>query len=262
MHIQKLPTYSCERYYLLSEIEQRAEFVFIDEPNRKITERRSTQNPRIDSIFLLWDASRGFGGLKENIREILGIFPSCQNRCIIVVDCLVASEKEFESKTKDELEDFFSWSQTAFPDSFIFVGISDKASGMPGLEKLCDFMEFAVSCAPAVTGNIRLIGKTRQDCLGHDPDREPDAVSDVFQVLCSRSVEAQVKWEKEFKDYVQQLYGVHDSDSQEKSSTTHYEHENSQRWGITPFLVLLAVFGVVAAVVWSYYDFLLMQFLK
>jgi hypothetical protein len=74
MHIQKLPDYRCERYYLLSEIEQRAEFVFIDEPESKSKERKSTQNPRIDTVFLLWDASKGIESLKNNIRRILELY--------------------------------------------------------------------------------------------------------------------------------------------------------------------------------------------
>lgn len=246
MHIQKLPTYSCERYYLLSEIEQRAEFVFIDEPDCKAKGRQSTQNPRIDSIYLLWNSSSDVEGLKGNIKKLLELYPSCQSRCVIVVECLVTSELEFDSTVKSKIDELFTWAGKSYPDVFIFVGVSDKPSGTPGLEKLEGFMKDAVASAPGVSGNLRLIGMTRQDCLGHDPNREPDADSDVFQVLCCRSVEACEHWQGQFRDYIQQLYGVLDGNP--SAALTGPEASGFKACGVMTLVVALAVVAVIVGV--------------
>ena len=214
MHIQKLPSYSSERYYLLSEIEQRVTFVFLDEPESKSSEQVSTQNPIIDVIYLLWNSSEGWEMLKSNIQKVLERYPSCLSRCLIVVECLTSSKEEFETEVTDQLDRIFKWADKSFPDSALFVGVADKAAGTPGLEKVEEFVKFTNASAPGVTSNIRLIGLTRQECLGHDPVREPDAESGLFQVLVCSSLEHYTQWEKLFKEYVKKLYGVEEAEEE------------------------------------------------
>lgn len=216
MHIQKLLSYSCERYYLLSEIEQSVHFVFLDEPESKSSEQVSTQNPLIDVIYLLWKAEDGWEILKSNIQTILDRYPSCLSRCLIVVECLTRSEEEFENDVKDQLERIFKWADKAFPDSPLFVGVCDQVSGTPGLEKVEEFLKFTVASAPTAAGNIRLIGLTRQECLGHDPVREPDAASGLYQVLVNSSSGHYAHWEKQYKEYVQKLYGVESAEEEDE----------------------------------------------
>ena len=219
MHIQQLPTYSCERYYLLSEIEQRASFVFMDEPDN--SEQVSTQNPRIDVVYLLWDYSHGVEWVKKRIETVLDRHPSCLSRCLIVLECLVASKDAFESsEIQAPMEALFEWAEEVCPSSFLFIGVSDKITGTPGLEKCYDFLKFIVTAAPAAEGNIRFIGATRADCLGYDPTREPDAGSDVYQVLCCRSINAYNLWERLFKEFIQKLYGIEDAEKGDNTSTT------------------------------------------
>lgn len=249
MHIQSLPNYSCERYYLLSEIEQRAEMVFNDEPESKSNERRSTQNPRIDVIFLLWNAADGLEVVRTNIQKLLERHPSCLSRCLIVVECLVASENEFLTEVKDEIESLFKWANKVCPESFLFVGVSDKPTGTPGLEKIEDFLKFTVTAAPAAAGNIRFLGITRQDCLGFDPVREPDGGNDVYQVLCCGSAEEYAIWEKLFKEYVQTLYGVEDVvAAPDVDAQCEVMAGKSKGNSLVLFLVLVAVLVAAAAV--------------
>ena len=67
MHIQKLPDYSCERYYLLSEIEQRAEFVFIDEASRAFGSSTIVSNVEAKEISNnKWEPYKNFGRDKTN----------------------------------------------------------------------------------------------------------------------------------------------------------------------------------------------------
>lgn len=250
MHIQKLATYSSERYYLLSEIEQRAEFLFIDEPDSKEKECQSTQNPRINTVYMLWDAKDDVLLLKNNIKKILELFPCCQSRCMVTVDCLVTSERDFDTVVKDQIEELFAWAKNHYPDIFIFVGVADKPSGTPGLEKLEDFMKNAVEAAPGVTGNFRVIGMTRRDCLGHDPDREPDADSDVFQVLCCGSAEECTQWEAQLLEYVKKLYdGVETSPA---AALTGSEAAGFRACGSVALFSLLAVAVVVLGLVVQY----------
>lgn len=251
MHIQTLPNYSCERYYLLSEIEQRAELVFIDEPESKNNELRSTQNPRIDVMFLLWNAADGLETVKMNIQKVLDRHPSCLSRCLIVVECLVASEKEFLTEVKDEIESLFKWANKVCPESFLFVGVSDKPTGTPGLEKVEDFLKFTVAAASGTAGNIRFLGVMRQDCLGHDPVREPDGGNDVYQVLCCSSAEAYAAWEKVFKEYVQTLYGVEDVETVLAADSKDAAAKPKNK-GLVVFLVLLAVLMAAMAVLYQY----------
>lgn len=250
MYIQSLPNYSCERYYLLSEIEQRSELVFIDEPESKNNELRSTQNPRIDVVFLLWNAANGLEVLKNNIQNVFERHPSCLSRCLIVVECLVKSKEEFLTEVQNDIESLFKWANKVFPESFLFVGVSDKPTGTPGLEKVEDFLKFTVAAAPATTGNIRFIGVTRQDCLGHDPVREPDGGNDVYQVLCCSSAEAYTAWEKTFKEYVQTLYGVEDVRTASVVGPQDASASPKKK-GLVIFLVLLAVVVATMAVVYQ-----------
>jgi hypothetical protein len=250
MHIQKLLTYSSERYYLLSEIEQRAEFVFTDEPDSKAKERQSTQNPRIDSVYLLWDSNTDIALLKINIKKILELYPSCQSRCLFVVECLVADEHNFDAVVKDQLDGLFTWAQKAHPEVFIFVGVADKPSGTPGLEKLEEVMRGAVAVAPSVAGHFRVIGMTRRDCLGHDPDREPDADSNVFQVLCCRSVEESDEWLRQFYEYVRQLYSTVPANP--SAALTGPEAAGFKAWGAVSLVTVVAAAVVAVGFVMQY----------
>lgn len=253
MHIRKLQSYSSERYYLLSEIEQSVHFVFLDEPESKSSEQVSTQNPLIDVIYLLWKSEDGWEILKSNIQKILDRHPSCLSRCLIVVECLSRNEEEFETDVKDQLERIFKWADKAFPDSPLFVGVSDKASGTPGLEKVEEFIKFTVASAPTAAGSIRLIGITRQECLGHDPVREPDADSGLFQVLVNSSPEHYTHWEKQFKEYVQKLYGV-ESTEEEEDVTVAAASPKKVPKGMSGLAVLFFL-GVVALAVAVMYQF-------
>jgi len=248
MHVQRLSNYSSERYYLLSEIEQDANFVFLDEPESKSSAQLSTQNPLIDVVYLLWKTSDGWEILKSNIQKILDRYPSCLSRCLIVVEGLTNNEAEFENEAKDSIERIFKWADKAFPDSALYVGVSDKVSGTPGLEKVEEFLKFTVASAPASAGNIRLIGITRQECLGHDPVREPDADSGLFQVLVCHSHEAATQWEKLFKEYVQKLYGIEDSGDEVVQVSPKKAHKSSS----PSFAVVLALALLALAVAGAY----------
>ena len=252
MHIQKLPDYSCERYYLLSEIEQRAEFVFIDEASSKAKERTSTQNPRIDSIYLLWDAENHWSNLKQNLEKIMVKYPSCESRCIIIVECLIKDEKTFDTIVNAQVNELLEWTSEKYPESFMFVGVSDQVSGTPGLEKLEDFMKFLVTSAPGVSGNIRLIGVTRQDCLGHDPNREPDGGSGVYQILCCSSIDQYIRWETQVREYIQQLYGVQDSTNNPINTLTNPETTAFKITTILPFTVLLTIIVIIVGIIMQY----------
>lgn len=208
-----LPNYCPERYYLLSEIEQRASFVIIDEsPTLAIGEGS------LGVVYLLWNVGAGNSEkeLKQKIKRIFSNSVFKPSRFIVSIEALIRT-RDIYPETKSTILALLDWYHEEYPSGCMVVGVSDSKAGTPALERCLELLQLMASesmIAQAQTeeveqipddeeavkevllasGKLLFIADTRQDCMGHDPLREPDAAADVFQRICYKSAELYEPW--------------------------------------------------------------------
>ena len=83
--------------------------------------------------------------------------------------------------------------------------------------------------------------------------REPDADSGLFQVLVNSSQEHYAPWEKQFKEYVQKLYGVESSEEEEDTTMTAPSPKKASK-GMSGMAILffLSIVAVAMAVMYQF----------
>mmetsp|Transcript_31130 Transcript_31130/g.52561 ORF Transcript_31130/g.52561 Transcript_31130/m.52561 type:complete len:260 (-) Transcript_31130:79-858(-) len=246
MHVEKLPKYTCERYYLLSEIEQRAVFVFLDEDNEADPDLPDS----LDVIYLLWNSeTEDVDAIKDKLDMIQVRYPNClQKRTLVAIECFIPSDEYFHSNGKSNVATLLSWFNQYYPSSLCFIGVADSVSGTSALEKCHDFIEFLLAAAPLSEEYTRLIGYTRQEMLGHDPSREPDASSGVTQYLCSAPLEQVENWESKYKQVLIDSYSSRVSRKKEARDRVTSEAGRSGRSAIRNFLLVVPLVAVLIVV--------------
>jgi hypothetical protein len=215
VNIKYLPTFSTERFYLLSELEQICDgkmngiYSQPDDdssseqeqinPSKSFTESYWTQlrneikkqnNEReerkeedIYLIYLLWNERNGVEKLFESFEITLGGFEYNERygkalKRVIAVEILL---NEKGSWTKEQ-EKFFIQTlrqlSTKYPSLQFIFGIADNFAS-PALEALLtvatEFQKQSQSC--------QILTSSEENFLGHNIRAEPDAISGVFQVL-------------------------------------------------------------------------------
>lgn len=81
-----LPSYTAERYYLLSEIEQRAKFVYTSEASEGERADIKTLNDEQQlAIYILWDTRDGIEKLSSQVSEIDEFLRYSPNRRFVLL---------------------------------------------------------------------------------------------------------------------------------------------------------------------------------
>jgi hypothetical protein len=213
-----LPTFSTERFYLLSELEQISDgqmhgiYSSPDEdpspgqeqvnevtPSKSFTEaywtklrnnlkkqKNETEGKEKDDIFLiylLWNESNGVEKLMENFETTLGGFEYNERygkaiKRVIAVEIML---NEKGSWTKEQ-EKFFIQTLRQLSAKYaslqFIFGIADNFAS-PALEALLTVAtEFQKQ-----SQSCQIITSSEANFLGHNIRAEPDAISGVFQVL-------------------------------------------------------------------------------
>ena len=109
--------------------------------------------------------------------------------CIeVVVDQYVES---IMNGVKKRIFNIVNWIRDTHSFGCIYVGICDSVGGAPALEAILDYAKiiedhnFATLLSSEVlTLRVVAVNRQMQEFLGHDPTREPDAVSGVYQAEC------------------------------------------------------------------------------
>jgi hypothetical protein len=214
--ITHLPSYSTERFYLLSELEElcgEPQAIYPDPeeeagpekclpPSSHETEKywlkkfNSSQanQESITLIYLLWNESDGithfmntleltlgsvqFNSKMSSTEPTLSSTSSCLQR-IIAVEILLTAKGVW---TKEQ-EIFFSETliqlSAKYPSLQFIFGLADNYAS-PALEAL---LHTATALHTQQPYTCQLVASHTSTFLGHNKDAEPDAISDVFQVL-------------------------------------------------------------------------------
>jgi hypothetical protein len=189
MLVQTLPKYTTERYYLLSEIEQLSEFVFLEEDNT------FTQNKEIAVIYILWNVTNDNVEIfRTNFAKMIynfsTKFPQIKYS-LILIEAIIPNKKTID--TYDAIvSNLLNWLNNLSIvgiSNFVIVGVSDHVSGSPALEKGFEFIESISKTVklPSLINSSVFFSDNKKTYLGHNPSREPDAADDVYQVICSNS---------------------------------------------------------------------------
>jgi hypothetical protein len=203
MKIEILPSYSAEKYYLLSELEQKCHFIYTEEyTGQRKSENNDSQRKTIlkedsiltffyflfssfttnenDSTHILQNAVQLFNVLSED---------ACfdPSSSVIVIDLLLVTTADFYDVTfRSRLTSLSDTLKKETGIGLIIIAISDSKGALPGLEKIYDLIERLLpgysSSSPQQIATI--VTPSPSTLLGHDPDSDStDAVNDIFQAL-------------------------------------------------------------------------------
>jgi hypothetical protein len=175
---QQLPSYTTERYYLLSEIEQKSTFVFLDDDDVEVS------TCRFGIMYLLCNADDDISVIKSKLREIVRC---AQLHLVDMEHSLVAVEVLSNATVINEenaakLHTIAKWILESHKIRCICFGLCNHASGTPALEKAYEYAS-KIHAATEPAPYIKFIATQRSDFLGHDALRQPDGQSGVWQTL-------------------------------------------------------------------------------
>lgn len=119
-------------------------------------------------------------------------------RSICCIEIVISNESSWKSRELEKVvDDVIKWMDESCEFGCIYVGICDSVGGAPALEAILDYSKIiedhnihsssinSKSKNKSKSENevikLRVIALSATDMLGHDPSREPDAVSGVYQ---------------------------------------------------------------------------------
>lgn len=186
MWIETLGNNSAEHYYLISEIEQKAEFIHLNQPE---TQENILQHA-MTFLYTLWRPEEEDNkAILKKVQQLadfainskkLDVTSTC-----LIIDGLIPSNKVFDQALKARLNSLFQDIELLVPGiGLCVIGIVDNSAGTPGLEKLHDLIERILPGYVQMNKLSNLISLTDVDMMGHDPSRDPDGASHVHQYLC------------------------------------------------------------------------------
>jgi len=247
--IEELPTYTTERYFLLSELEQKFQLRFVDvlTESGNLCSESNVKDPLI-FVYKLWVfESCSQEKLFCNVNEIIGLMEKYQSKeemfankkLCIVIDLLLPRGKKVVDEVLETVKAILeheSWKR--FSDCFVLIAAFDHAAACPGIE-------FCYNCAERISpGYVSdslvgvLFAQSRAELMGADPGLEPDAVSGVYQVYCTTEVGGVEKC----------LAKLSEEASSKKASLSSKTKQSERQTSVFPHIVLLVLlFAIVFA---------------
>ena len=217
LHHQKLPSYTTERYYVLSEIEQVATFKSTEEVEGSAgnmdegVTTSSTKEGKKNFYYLLWDLHNGGLGTFKKDMTLLCASMEATNKStkessspsapddssplsgastFLAVEVMASKESQdnlvkmltqSDYEGQHDIAEAYAWVEKSFDFDLVVFGTCDKTSGTPAIELLQNLVSF--SFTDIYPSNLVIHALTIDAFLGHDANREPDADSDVTQAL-------------------------------------------------------------------------------
>jgi hypothetical protein len=196
MYVENLSSNSAEHYYLMSEIEQKADFIHLNKPETQL----KIEQHAMTFLYALWKPEKeetkvlleklqqltDFANIKHNLH-----IPSTT----VVIDCVISSNKVFNDAFKAVVNQLFQDIELVVPNAgLVIFGVIDNTAGTPGLEKIHDLIERILPGYVRVSKLANVISVTDIEMMGHDPSRDPDAESNVHQYLLYPYADMETKY--------------------------------------------------------------------
>jgi hypothetical protein len=191
---KQLPSYSTERFYLLSELENLcgSPLGYIEHDNSPPQSCDSDtywgQN-HVDEntvliVYVLWNTSHGENDLYDSIKCTLGTHGANSTprrfQRIIAVEATVSGE--LFPATAD-VEVYTKEIQNVYDGYEVIVGLSNNHTAAPALDAAFEYLKETISeCA---TTTVKVVTLRNENYLGGDAFCEPDAVSGIRQYVLS-----------------------------------------------------------------------------
>lgn len=230
---KQLPNYTTERYYLISEIEQETDdIICLDEYSLNIIDNKLNDG-RLIVVYILWKYCCGSEDLRNSLNNVTSHLKS-QQKVLLVIETLLPEKGYWNESTKSNITNELLTIQTLYHFGCIVFGISDCAIG-PALEAGLDCI---LEVKPEHKSSIIL--QRRSDLLGHDENLEPDAQSNVFQILLSK---------KNYSSWIDETFPRHKKINTSHSSTT----RGGALQGVDVSRVISLLF-IVISIIWFYFS--------
>lgn len=171
MIIERLPAYTSERYYLLSELEQVVEFT-------DLLSKKANKNDTVDGIlrmvYMIWNAA---GTINEDNLTVLDTLVENGQKFIVFIEALDSS-----SSASDTIIACLDSLERRYQGCCIIIGVGNKVSCTAAIDRCLEIVQKSKLIILA-SHTITLATLDPDDLLGHDVTREPDAESDVQVTL-------------------------------------------------------------------------------
>ena len=183
-----LPSYTSERYFLLSEIEEHGTILTLDADDAQVP-----SDSRICFVYCLWKYADGIENL---VPKLSSLYCKCSDLSpVLVIETYMSpiSEDREESMTS-----VVEGIRKAFPqwrESIVIFAIADNMNATPGLEFIYD------TCSELIltsSSDVTVIAENPDVFLGYDQSLDPDAFSGVSQIQLS-TVDAPIQTMAEMK---------------------------------------------------------------
>lgn len=163
--------------------------------NKRAKEILKDDRKVCDAFYLLWDlrdeANKPDSSFMDDVKRIsakIGQLNSILKWSICCIEIVVNSAADWEScGLGKRVFDMMKWMEDFCGFGCIYIGICDSVGGAPALEAILDYSKMIedhnLHSALLVSELrvLRVVVLNMSELLGHDPSREPDAVSGVYQ---------------------------------------------------------------------------------
>ena len=148
-----------------------------------------------DAFYLLWDlrasSIESDDVFKMKIKKLLPMIAELGinlKNTILSIEIVIDSITEWTANKLDsKVFDMTNWINETCPFGCTYTGICDSVGGAPALEAILDYSKMIEDhnlhsvMVSSVMKTLRVTIVNLVELLGHDPSREPDAVSGVYQ---------------------------------------------------------------------------------
>lgn len=244
MFVKQLSEFSAERYYLISEIDQKSAMYFVRD--------HGDHRPELEGdiiltvIYALWDVSKN--ETHDNvINRITKTYDQLQKlellskNMLIAVDALLESRQHWEI-CRPDIENVMQKLAKVCND-VVLIGVSDKVGSLPALQRCQELIESVHPGMYDYPIKICFSGFSQDDMLGHDPRLEPSGSNEVFQIACWPEEEAEAKLVNRVKE-IDNTPDVVRAMQQENAIPDGLNRSN---------LLLLSFLVVIASLAWKIY---------
>lgn len=278
MNIKILPKYSSERYFLISEIENKTKLFFVDKVETNLETTKINEESDMTILYCLYEFTQSKAELIQKIKTMLEVYQQQllkqttkpylgQTAIALCMDIHIPSKDTWTENTQiqQQIQDFIN-TFTGFAVEklcihYVAIGLTDHKLPVPGLETCFDIIEKVLPGFVEQPKLFHFVLYDRMEMLGHDPMYDhPDAVDNIFQVVCFSDLYSEEKFYQQIhtnmltrKTSSSNSSSASGSDSKTTTTTTKTTLNTKNKEGSYWFWILLLIACIVIYKILYYY---------